>query len=173
VYFAFGFSYIIYSTFFVRHLVRSLGMETAAAGTLWLQIGLASTLSGFVWGAVSDRWGRKFALMCIFVLQGLSFLAFGLTQGVAGAYVSAALFAITAWSIPAVMAAIAGDVFGARQAPAALGLMTVLFGVGQALAPYVGGRVADATQSFAAAFVLAGLVALTLGAGGTLLLRRQ
>jgi len=173
VYFAFGFSYIIYSTFFVRHLVRSLGMETGAAGALWLQIGLVSTLSGFVWGAVSDRWGRKFALVCIFALQGVSFLVLGLAQGTPGAYVSAALFALTAWSIPAIMAAIAGDIFGARQAPAALGVMTFVFGLGQAMGPYVGGRLADATQSFSTAFMLAGAVALTLGLGGTLLLRRR
>jgi MFS family permease len=86
-------------------------------------------------------------------------------------YLSAGLFAITAWSIPALMAAAAGDVFGGRLAPAALGLMTVIFGLGQALGPYLAGRIADTTHSLAPAFVLAGATALLLGAGGTLLLR--
>lgn len=42
------------------------------------------------------------------------------------------------------MAALAGDVFGPRLASAALGLITVVFGVGQALGPYVAGMIADA-----------------------------
>jgi MFS family permease len=69
------------------------------------------------------------------------------------------------------MAALAGDVFGPRLAPAALGLMTIVFGTGQALGPYLAGIIADATQSFSPAFVIAGAVALIFGAGGSLLLR--
>ena len=172
VYFAFGFSYIIYSTFFAKHLVRELGMTTAEAGRLWLQVGLVSTVSGFAWGVFSDRWGRRTALISIFVLQGISFLLFGLVATRTGAYVSAALFAATAWSIPAVMAALAGDIFGPRLAPAALGLVTIVFGAGQALGPYIGGWLADTRGSFAVPFALAGCVALVLGAGGGALLRR-
>ena len=172
VYFAFGFSYIIYSTFFAKHLVRELGMTTAQAGRLWLQVGLVSTVSGLAWGVASDRWGRRVALVSIFTLQSASFLLFGLAGNRAGVYVSAGLFAATAWSIPAVMAALAGDIFGPRLAPAALGLVTIVFGVGQAIGPYIGGWLADARGSFVVPFVLAGCVALVLGAGGALLLGR-
>jgi MFS family permease len=80
------------------------------------------------------------------------------------------LFASTAWSIPALMAALCGDVFGARLAPAALGLVTVVFGLGQALGPVLAGAIADAEHSFARAFTLAGVVALVLGGGGSLTL---
>ena len=69
------------------------------------------------------------------------------------------------------LAALAGDVFGPRLAPAALGLMTIVFGTGQALGPYLAGIIADVTRSFSPAFVIAGAVALILGAGGSLLLR--
>jgi len=170
IYFAFGFSYIVYSTFFLRYLVKEGGFTKADAGTLWLTIGMVSGLSGFAWGSFSDRWGRRLALWWVFALQGLSFLLFGSSHQLPVVYLSAALFAITAWSIPALMAALCGDVFGARLAPAALGLMTIVFGVGQALGPYAAGRMADATQSFSLAFVTAGLVALILGGGGALLL---
>ena len=53
---------------------------------------------------------------------------------------------------------------------ASLGLMTVVFGIGQVIGPYVAGRIADAAHSFSPAFLLAGLVALLLGAGGAFLL---
>ncbi len=138
---------------------------------LWLTIGMVSGISGFIWGSISDRWGRRPALLGVFVLQGCSFLILGLSRDVLVVYLSAGLFAITAWSIPALMAALSGDVFGARLAPAALGLMTIVFGVGQALGPYLAGRIADATRSFSPAFVTAGLVALILGAGGSFFLR--
>ena len=171
VYFAFGFSYIIFATFFVKHLVRALAVETAQAGALWLQIGLVSVVSGFLWGTLSDKWGRRPAVVLIFMLQGTAFVTLGVTGSLGGVYAAGGLFAITAWSIPAVMAAIAGDVFGSRLAPAALGLMTIVFGVGQTLGSYAGGRLADVAQSFSPAFILAGAVAWVLGAGGMLLLR--
>jgi MFS family permease len=173
VYLAFGFSYIIYSTFFVQHLVRDLALPTAAAGRLWLRIGVVSMVSGLAWGALSDRWGRRLALVLIFTVQGTAYLLVGLAgHSLTAAYGSGLLFGVTAWSIPAIMAAATGDRFGPRLGSAALGLVTVVFGVGQALAPYVSGRLADATHSFAPAFTLAGLVALGLGAGGSLLLPR-
>jgi len=168
IYFAFGFSYIIYATFFIGHLVRDASFTATGAGLLWMQVGFLSLPSGLIWGSLSDRFGRKFVLVCVFVLQAFSFALFGLSNAMAPIYLSAILFALTAWSIPALMAALAGDRFGPRLAPAALGLMTTIFGVGQALGPWCAGALADATSSFSSAFVIAGVVALIVGAGGAL-----
>jgi MFS family permease len=168
IYFGFGFSYIIYSTFFVRYLTGEAGFSRSGAGGLWLQVGVVSIVGGFLWGSVSDRWGRRAALFWVFGLQGTAFLLFGLGREAWSVYSSAALFAATAWSVPALMAALCGDLFGARLAPAALGLITLVFGLGQALGPYLAGAIADATHSFAPAFLLAGAVALLLGGGGSL-----
>ena len=171
VYFAFGFSYVIYSLFFIRYLVKEAGFTKTDAGSLWFKVGVVSVISGFIWGNVSDRWGRRRALLGVFAVQGVAFLIFGLSRELPVIYLSAGLFALTAWSVPALMAALCGDIFGGRLAPAALGLMTIVFGMGQALAPYLAGRIADATQSFALAFVTAGAVALVIGGGGSWLLR--
>jgi MFS family permease len=172
IYFGFGFSYIIYTTFFVRYLTGEAGFSQAGAGALWMQIGMVSTISGFLWGSVSDRWGRRTALLGVFGLQGAAFVLFGLSRDGWGVYLSAALFALTAWSIPALMAALCGDLFGARLAPAALGLITLVFGLGQALGPWLAGAIADATHSFAPAFLVAGATALLVGGGGSLLFLR-
>lgn len=171
IYFAFGFSYIIYATFFVRYLVKEMNFGASRAGTVWFLIGVVSGVSGFFWGAISDRWGRRAGLVSVFALQSCSFLVLGVWHDTPAVWISAALFAITAWSIPALMAALSGDVFGPKLAPSALGLMTIVFGAGQALGPWLAGRVADATKSFAPAFVLAGAIALIWGAGGSLLVR--
>ena len=171
VYFAFGFSYVIYATFFIRYLVGERGLTPGFAGLLWLTIGVVSVISGFVWGGISDRWGRRIALAGVFAVQGAAFLCFGSTRALPAVYVSAGLFAVTAWSVPALMAAWAGDIFGARLAPAAIGLVTLVMSVGQAIGPYLAGRIADAAQTFAPAFLMAGGVSLILGVGGSLLLR--
>jgi MFS family permease len=167
IYFAFGFSYIIYSTFFVRYLVSEGHFSSRDAGSVWMKIGLVSMASGFIWGGLSDRWGRRLALLGVFVVQGSSFLVLGLSPAWPAVYLSAGLFALTAWSVPALMAALAGDVFGPRLAPAALGLMTIVFGLGQAAGPFLAGKLADTFQTFSPAFIIAGCVALLGGAGGS------
>ena len=170
IYFAFGFSYIIYSTFFVRYLVKEAGFDANGAGTLWLQVGIVTTISGFIWGAASDRWGRRLPLIAVFALQGVSFTVFGLSHELPAVYLSAIIFALTAWSVPALMSALAGDIFGARLVPAAFGLMTVIFGIGQIISPTLAGAIADVTGSFAQAFLLAGIFSF-LGAASSLALR--
>ena len=160
VYAAFGFSYIIYATFFARYLTWEIGLSQAAAGRIWSGIGAGSLASGLLWGAVSDRVGRKRALALIFLVQGASYLLFGFWKAPAGYILSSVLFALTAWSIPAVMAAAAGDVVGSRLAPAGLGFITLFFGIGQAAGPFAAGRIAQVWGSYTWAFALAGGAAL-------------
>ena len=170
IYVMFGFSYIIYATFFARYLTWEAGFTTQAAGALWSAVGILSIISGFVWGSVSDVVGRKYALAIVYFLQFLCFTIFGLWKATPGYYLSALLFALTAWSIPGIMAAATGDLLGARLAPAALGFVTLFFGVGQASGTFVGGRIADFTGSYTLAFVIAGAAAL-MGAVASLFLR--
>ena len=70
------------------------------------------------------------------------------------------LYGLTAWSIPAIMAAACGDVLGARLAAAGIGFVTLFMGIGQAAGPVVAGAMADASQSFLPAMLLAAVVAL-------------
>lgn len=170
VYVAFGFSYIIYMTFFTKHLIAEGAYSQEAAGSLFMTMGWVSLLCGLIWGAISDVIGRRRALIIVYLIHATSFSLFALWPAPAGFTLSAVLFGLTAWSIPAIMAAACGDVFGPRLAPAALGLITLLFGIGQAIAPSIAGAIADATGSFFAAFLLAAAVAL-MGALGSYMLR--
>jgi predicted MFS family arabinose efflux permease len=170
VYIMFGFSYIIYATFFADYLTGEAGFTKEAAGWLWMLAGLVSFVSGFIWGTVSDVIGRKYGLALVYFLQGLCFTIFGLWKATPGYYLSALLFALTAWSIPAIMAATCGDYLGPRLAPAALGFVTLFFGAGQAIGPTLAGYIGDVTGSYTWAFIIAGLAAF-VGAGGALSLR--
>ena len=170
VYIAFGFSYIIYVTYFAKYLQAEADYTREAAGSLWAIVGWISIFCGLIWGTVSDRIGRKYGLALVYLLQAVSFALFALWRNQTGYAVSAVLFGLTAWSIPGIVAAACGDYVGGRMAPAALGFVTLFFGLGQAAGPYVAGKLADATESFALAFLLAAGVAF-LGGIGSLLLR--
>lgn len=163
VYAAFGFSYIIYLTFFFRHLTGALSYTREVAGTLFMVLGWASLFCGVLWGALSDHIGRRRSLMLVCTLHAVAFGLFGVTRSHSALMVSAILFGLSAWSVPAIMAATCGDVMGARLAPAALGFVTLFLGIGQALGPTIAGMLADATNSFTPAFLLAAVIAL-LGA---------
>ena len=170
VYIAFGFAYIIYLTFFVKYLIAEAGYTPAAAGDLFMLMGWVSLLCGLIWGAVSDRFGRRAALIGVYLVHTLSFALFAFRPGTGGLIISALLFGLSAWSIPAIMAAAAGDLLGPRLAPAGLGFLTLFFGVGQALGPSAGGIIGDAAGSLRPAFLTAAAVSL-LGVLGASFLR--
>lgn len=142
------------------------------AGTLWFGVGVVSIVSGFCWGWISDKIGRKYVLVIIYFIQFVCYASFGLFKTPFGFYFSAALFALTSFSIPAVMAATAGDILGSRLAPAAIGFITLFFGIGQVAGPFAAGRIAQAGGSYGPVFIAAGGAAL-LGAVGSLFLRKK
>ncbi len=170
IYSLFGFSYVIYATFFSRYLTDEYNWSISKAGLLWSQVGMLSIISGFIWGAFSDKIGRMKGIALVYFLQSISFVIFGLWKNTTGFYISALLFALTAWSIPAIIAAAAGDFVGSKLAPAALGFMTLFFGLGQVLGPLIAGRLAFYTSSYSIAFVIAGIAAF-FGAFFSMLLK--
>ncbi len=179
VYLMYGFSYIIYMTFFAAYLVKEMGMGSAEAGGLWVMVGALSIFCGVIWGGISDKVGRGWGAALAYLVLGTSYVVialpyygvmagaheypvlvlsspfFKLVQVKDGFYLSAVLFGITAWSIPTIMAATAGDYVGPRLAPAGLAFITLFFGLGQALGPWVGGYLADVTRTFTYPLLLA------------------
>ncbi|MFA4886004.1 MAG: MFS transporter [Desulfotomaculaceae bacterium] len=170
VYLFFGFSYIIYGTFFSAAMVNDKGFSQAQAGVVWSTIGVIGIFGGILWGVASDWLGRKYALAVVFGLQAVSFFLFSVAGATATLYLSAFLYGLSAFSIPGIVAAACGDYMGPRLAPAALGMVTLFFAVGQATAPSVAGYLADSAHSFSQAFLLAAAVAF-LGGAGSLTLR--
>jgi MFS family permease len=160
IYFVFGFTYVIYATFIVTFLVREHGYPEGVAGTFWSAVGLLSLFSGPVFGSLSDRWGRKSGLMLVFTIQMFSYLLAATGKGGILLYLSVGLFGIVAWSIPSIMAALAGDYAGPLRAAEVFGLITFIFGIGQTAGPALAGILADATGSFRSSFALAASLAL-------------
>ena len=136
-------------------------MSQAWAGSLWAMVGGLSIFCGIIWGGISDRLGRGRGAAFAYLVLGISYIVYALIKMKFGFYLSAVLFGLTAWSIPTIMAAAAGDFVGPRLAPAGLGFITLFFGIGQAVGPVLGGFLADATQTFTIPFLVAGGISLT------------
>lgn len=156
VYFFYGLSYIIYMVFFAAYLVKEMGYPQAWAGGLWATVGGLSIFCGVLWGGISDRIGRGKGAALAYLVLGLSYVIYAVFKVEAGFYLSAGLFGLTAWSIPTIMAATAGDLVGPRLAPAGLGFITLFFGIGQSIGPALGGYLADVSHSFTLPFLVAG-----------------
>ncbi len=172
VYFMFGFSYVIYFTFFVAYLTNEKGLSPVSAGRIFAVLGIFSIFCGVIYGWISDILGRRAGLMIAYVTLALSYLIFAFWTDYAGYYLSAAVFGMAAFSIPTIMAAASGDAVGGSLAPAAFGFITLFFGIGQALGPVFGGWMKDMTGSFNYAFIVSAAVSL-LGAGSSFVLRKK
>jgi MFS family permease len=172
VYFMYGFSYIIYITFFVAYLTKEMQVPAVTAGRIFGILGILSIFCGIIYGWVSDMLGRRYGSMIAYLTLALSYLIFALWKDYTGFYLSAVVFGIAAWSIPVIMAAAAGDAVGGRLAPAGLGFITIFFGLGQALGPVVGGYIKDTTGSFTYAFLLSVAVSFA-GAASSLVLTKK
>jgi len=171
IFFTFGFSYIIFMQYFSAYLVNEAGVSVEKAGSYLMLLGILSIFCGPFWGTVSDFIGRKYGLALVFLTQGICYLIFGLMKSDAGYLLSTILFGLTAWSVPSIIAAAVGDTVGPRLTPAALGFTILVMGMGQALAPPIGGRIADFTGSFTSAFLLSAVVAFA-GMAASFLLRK-
>lgn len=171
VYLTYGFSYVIYMTFFKEFLWKEIGLSVEQATDLWILAGGLSIFCGVIWGGISDRLGRKYGAALAYLTLAMSYLIFAVFHTLPAFYVSVFLFGLSAWSIPTIMAAAAGDYVGVRLAPAGLGFITLFFGIGQALGPAIAGRLADLTGSFVSSFILATSVS-AVGIVGSLLLKK-
>jgi len=172
-YVMFGFSYVIYVTFFGAYLIKEVGFTAQSTGMLWAVVGVLSLASGPLWGHVSDRIGRGYGLALVYFIQSVSFFLFANRGGDEALCASAILFGLTAWSIPSIVAAYSGDHFGPKLAFSAFGFLILFFGIGQALGPFIAGYTADLTRTFTLAFLLCSFAACLGGLLSLIMLRKR
>jgi len=147
IYFIFGFAYNIYTTYFVAYMVEEIRLTEKTAGDIWALFGWMCMGSGLFWGFLSDRLGRRKALlwnngtiaMAVFLplqFHHPLFLA-----------LSAFLFGFTFLGTVTIIAASIGDQVVEKQA-SVYGLVTLVHGIGQFLGTTLGGYLRDLTGSF-------------------------
>lgn len=148
-------------TFIVGHLESYTEIFTAWSAELaFSSIGIGCIAGGPVLGRSADRFGRRRAvtigfgvsLISIITSTAYPLLALG---GPLLAWMSAIAFGMAFSGIIAAIAARVSDSLAGDEFGAAYGIATILFGLGLAAGPPVGGALADWFGSFGPAFGLA------------------
>lgn len=158
LYLAFGATFMVYGTFIVTTMVREYGFSEAKAGMYWSWAGFFSLFSGVVFGAISDRIGRRHGLALVFAVQTAAYLLAGIKPGSSGLMLSVSLYGSAVFAIPAIMAAAVGDYLGLNRAASAFATITIFFAAGQTVGPALAGVIARTSGSFTGAYLLAALI---------------
>lgn len=150
---------------FVNYLIAALrdaGLTSADANRAYSLLGLASIVSAVLVGRISDRWHRSRTLGGAVVVTGLCAAATTVVTGTAPLTLVVVVFGLVMTGIGSVLAAYLSDELPAVEVTTVLGAATLALGAAQFVAPPLGGWLADATGSFTATYLAAG-VASVLG----------
>ena len=148
-------------TFIVDHLEGYADLFDARdAAIAFSSIGIGSIAGGPIFGRSADRLGRRrtvtigfaVSLISVVFMTAYPLLALG---GQALAWVSAFIFGTAFTGIIASIAARVSDNLSGDEFGSAYGVATIVFGLGLAAGPQLGGATADWFDSFGPAFGLA------------------
>jgi len=159
IYCIFGITYMIYGTFIVATLVNEYGFAEKQAGQFWSWVGFFSLFSSVGFGLLSDRIGRRNALMLIFSLQALAYLLAGSDLGTVALMLSVVCYGLSNFAVPTVMAAVVADCFGLKHAAAAFSAVTLFFAIGQSIGPGAAGVLGELSGTFRYAYLASALFA--------------
>lgn len=158
LYLLFGATFMVFGTFIVSTMVKEYGLSEQQAGLYWSWVGFFSIFSGVGFGALSDRIGRKWGLMLVFLVQTTAYALAGLKLGSAGLIAAIVLYGCAVFAIPAIMAAAVGDYLGLHRAATAFATVTLFFAFGQTIGPAGAGLLAKASGSFTGSYLCAALL---------------
>lgn len=153
------------------HLVahaQDLGHSRAVGAWVTGMIGMGAVGGRLIMGPVSDRVGRKPALLIGLAVESGAFAGFVAAAGVPALALSSLAFGFAYASVSVTYPSILADYFGRAHAGAIVGGLFAIAGSASAVGPMAAGLVHDATGSYALAFAgsaAVNLLALALGAG--------
>jgi len=144
-------------TFVVPHMIK-IGIPPLQAGAAFGVIGLMSAAGSFVFGVVSDRYGRKITILLTTGGMTVAFLVATLIPAnITLLYAWAVLYGVSYGGAPEQYAAITTDYFGRRYNTTLFGLMTLAGGLGGGLFPLIGGWLVDLTGSYSVTLLFLGV----------------
>jgi MFS family permease len=165
-YFLEGLGYIVSGTFAVTAVQRQPEVS-AWAPWVWVATGLAAAPSAVLWGAVARRIGPRRALVYAFATQAVGMSLPVLSSSAGAAMAGALLFGGTFMGITTLTMSLGRLLHPGREGRV-VATLTMIYGVGQALGPFLAGLLSHAAGGPGTA-VLAASVAV--GLGGALLAR--
>jgi len=159
--------YLFFSSnifFITTHLiphVTDVGYSAMEAATVLSMVGAVAMGGGIPMGIVSDRMGRRFAVIICALLQSAATLILIWAHDFWLLQLCAILFGLAHGGMGPSMAALISDTFGVGRIGTILGVLEVSFGLGAAVGPLMGGYIFDVSGGYNMAFLLWALAMLT------------
>ena len=148
-----GAVYIIPATFLVAMVAQTPAIARFSALT-WVIVGLVAAPSVAVWSVIARRLGNAPAFLAALAVQAAGLLVPAFVAGAGGVLAVAVGLGGTFMGISALGTSL-GRAYWPAKSNAAVGVLTVLYGVGQIAGPLFATRVAVVTGSYRAAFPIA------------------
>ncbi len=138
---------------------RDIGLSAMGGAIAVSVAGLFALLGSIALGALSDRIGRKAAMVLALCVQVAAFLIFLVADSAASLYAGAAAFGFFYGGIASLFPALVGDLFGRAHAGAIGGFIFGCAGILGAWGPAVAGYLRDVDGDYQFAFTLCALTA--------------
>ncbi|MGG5255350.1 MFS transporter [Neobacillus sp. SM06] len=147
-----GLTYIVQTIFIMSFMIFS-EISVKAAGQLMAVNGILSIFSGPIWGAISDRLGRRRSLTMTMGLTGLSMILPVLFPSLIGFAIHIIILSCTSTGLFALTQASSMDHVRPAEMPIAFSYVTFYFAVGQFIGPAIAGWLIDEGGGFKSAFI--------------------
>ena len=152
-YFLFGAGYIGYMTFIIA-LLRAAAVPGAMITAFWIVLGLALVASCYGWGALFARFAAGSAMAVSLLIDAAGALLPIVSSAAWAIFGSAVLFGAAVMAAPGAATEVVRRALPASDWTAALGRITVVFGIGQCLGPIAAGALADSAFGIATGLAL-------------------
>ncbi|KAF3904395.1 hypothetical protein ABW21_db0202763 [Orbilia brochopaga] len=139
------------------HVTSNDGEIALWTGSTIAAFAFAETLTGILWGNLSDRIGRKPVLIIGLLGTGLSMLLFGLAPSMPLALAARALGGLLNGNVGVIQTTVAELVPKREYQPRAFSIMPFVWSLGSIIGPSLGGLLAEPVQHYPGVFPRGGL----------------
>lgn len=140
-------------------MAPSLGGDSTDVAFIMITYALGAALVSPAWGKLSDKSGRRQALVLALLCSCIAYIVTALADTLWQVYIGRALSGLAAGSLP-VATALMADLSPPERRAKAMGLVGTAFGLGLIAGPVLGGLLTGDSESFALPFYTAAVMSL-------------
>ena len=146
----------------IAHMASIAGTQAAwkAGFILVVVLSAFNALGRIAIGFLSDKIGRKSAMVVVFLLQAVNMFIFAYYTSIPLLITGAAIAGLAYGSLFSLMPSITADFFGVKNMGVNYGLVFSGWGIAAIIGPILGGYVVKTTGTYAISYVVAGVLLL-------------